>query len=111
MLFPSWLAHILNKCTFVMMRFAFCDDSLGPLVMFTQPVYNGTEGNNATVCLTLNGEAVFDITVTLASMNGNAEGNTCCMYVQVVLRMKPPRYIPCALFRNEFIISRWKLER
>lgn len=52
-----------------------CDDSLGPLVMFTQSVYNGTEGNNALVCLTLNGEAVFNITVTLASMNGNAEGN------------------------------------
>ena len=46
--------------------------------MFTQQVYNGTEGDDATVCLTLNGEADFDITVTLASMNGNAdnaEGN------------------------------------
>ena len=77
MLFPSWLAHMLNKCTCVVMQFVVCDDSLGPLVMFTQQVYNGTEGDNATVCLILNGEAVFDITVTLASMNDNAEGNVC----------------------------------
>ena len=78
MLFPSWLTHILNKCTCVVMQFVFCDDPLGPVVMFTQQVYNGTEGDDATVCLTLNGEADFDITVTLASMNGNAdnaEGN------------------------------------
>ena len=77
MLFPGWLPHMLNKHTCVVMQFVFCDDSLGPLVMFTQQVYNGTEGDNATVCLTLNGEAVFDVTVTLASMNDDAEGNVC----------------------------------
>ena len=53
----------------------YCCCTSGPVVRFTQEVYNGTEGGTATVCLSLNGQADFDITVTLTSMDGNALGN------------------------------------